>query len=380
MYLSKLDSGNVVFFFGAGASAPFGIPTMKQFVNDFEELLFENAEKKEREMYSDIKKTLENKTHRHVDLEGIFTVIDGIINYDNPEKLGMLALYFESERKKHFPTAEHVETCNKLKVKFQNFIKEKCDIPGTFPKIEKVYGDFFNRIALELGNYDTHGKYFFNSNWNIFTTNYDVCLECFWRTIVQINLNTVFKHDPRRNKSIMDPYSILANTRGEIKLFKLHGSISWLIDEKTGDVIEVSEKGHSLMGTSYAGEMMLYPISEKELYLEPYISMLVKLNRELERKAIWIVIGYSFNDPVIQEIFRKNWSTNKHLILIHPNANEIFNRQLKGIVGDSIEKYFGLTESLAITGDKRFDYRQVNHQLIHKLVEHPKYQWNQEPK
>jgi hypothetical protein len=376
MDLSKLDSGNIVFFFGAGASAPFGIPTMKQFVNDFEEFLLENAEKKEREMYSDIKKTLENKTHRHVDLEAIFTVIDGIVNYDNPEKLGMLALYFESERKKHFPTTEHVETCNKLKAKFQNFIKEKCDIPGTFPKIEKVYSDFFNRIALELGTYDTRGKYVFNSNWNIFTTNYDVCLEYYWRTLIQINLDTAFMFDKRRSKCIMRPNSILANPPGVIKLFKLHGSINWMIDEKTGDVIEVSEKGHSLMGASYTGEMMLYPISEKELYLEPYISMLVRLNRELERKAIWIVIGYSFNNPVIQEIFRKNWSTNKHLILIHPKANEIFNRQLKGIVGDSIEKYFGLTESSAITGDKMVDYRQLNHQLNHKLVDQPKYQWN----
>ena len=52
----------------------------------------------------------------------------------------------------------------------------------------------------------------------------------------------------------------------------------------------------------------MYPIAEKELYLEPYISMLVRLNRELKRKKVWLVIGYSFNDPVIQEIFRYLYS------------------------------------------------------------------------
>ena len=33
--MSEIKSSDVVFFFGAGASAPFGIPTMKQFVTDF---------------------------------------------------------------------------------------------------------------------------------------------------------------------------------------------------------------------------------------------------------------------------------------------------------------------------------------------------------
>ena len=94
----KLGTEDVVFFFGAGASAPFGIPTMGQFVVDFEKFLNANAERKERELYSDIKQTLETKIHRNVDLEAVFTVIDGIIHYDDPEKLGMLALYFETDQ------------------------------------------------------------------------------------------------------------------------------------------------------------------------------------------------------------------------------------------------------------------------------------------
>ena len=71
-----------MFFFGAGASAPFGIPTMKQFVGNFENYLNENADKDERELYSDIKSTLEKKIHRPPDLEAVFTVIDGIISYE----------------------------------------------------------------------------------------------------------------------------------------------------------------------------------------------------------------------------------------------------------------------------------------------------------
>ena len=42
----SFNANNVVFFFGAGASAPFGIPTMKQFVVDFEKKLEKEGTKR----------------------------------------------------------------------------------------------------------------------------------------------------------------------------------------------------------------------------------------------------------------------------------------------------------------------------------------------
>lgn len=44
-----------------------------------------------------------------------------------------------------------------------------------------------------------------------------------------------------------------------------------------------------------------------------------------------------------------------------------------------MEKYFGLTEPESITGGKSADYRQANHQLIHKSIEQLKFSWNQDP-
>ena len=152
------------------------------------------------------------------------------------------------------------------------------------------------------------------------------------------------------------------------------------VDGKTGDVVELQERGRSFMGRDYTGELMLYPLAAKELYLEPYVSMLVRLNRELQRKPIWIVIGYSFNDPVIREIFIKNWSLWEYeLILVHPDAEEIGNKKLSEIHVTPIEKYFGLTEAKFEYSGKKVDYRQVNHQIIHKLKKEPKFSWNQDP-
>jgi hypothetical protein len=122
-------------------------------------------------------------------------------------------------------------------------------------------------------------------------------------------------------------------------------------------------KAQSHLGRKYEGEMMVYPIAEKELYADPYISMLLRLNRELERKSAWVVIGYSFNDPIIREIFLRRSNDNKHLILVHPEADSVWKNRLsliKGIV-HPMEKKFGLDDT----------YRQVNHQIIHQLKENP---------
>lgn len=380
--MSKVDPSNVLFFFGAGASSAFGIPTMKQFVNDFEQYLKENASIDERDLYMDIKDTLQGRMHREVDLEAIFSVIDGVINYDDPEKLGMLALYFASEFKKHFPNKDHVEIAKKLKQKFQTYVKEKCVPPEqSYSKFSQVYKDFFNRFAKELGSFDRNAGYYYYSNWVIFTTNYDTCLESYWCQTANVGIDTNFEFDNARRVNVLRPLKILNEGSGEIKLFKLHGSISWQVEEKTGDVIEVWDKGNSIIGRRYVGELMLYPIAEKELYLDPYISMLLRLNRELSKKTVWIVIGYSFNDPVIQEIFLRNSSESKHLILVDPNADEIHTKLLQGLKGklSSLNKKFGVVdESKSTSPIPDESYKKVNHQIMHKIVGIPKYGWNDE--
>jgi hypothetical protein len=142
------------------------------------------------------------------------------------------------------------------------------------------------------------------------------------------------------------------------------------------------EKGSSLIGRKYVGELMLYPIAEKQLYFEPYISMLVRLNRELERKNVWIVIGYSFNDLVIKSIFLKHSTEKKHLILVHPNAEAILNQRLSGIKSkiSPIQQHFGLCEKKTISGLGSQTFSQVNHQIMHKLVDgEPRFRWDQFP-
>jgi hypothetical protein len=113
--------------------------------------------------------------------------------------------------------------------------------------------------------------------------------------------------------------------------------------------------------------MMIYPLHEKELYLEPYISMLKKLNYELRTKQIWIIIGYSFNDPVIREIFINNYKFNpgKKVVLLHPHA-ELIRREKLSV--SSCYEWILLNQKF---GEE--DYTTVNYNLISKLKSNPIY-------
>lgn len=354
----SFSADDIVFFFGAGASAPFGIPTMKQFVVDFEKELSENGSDQESIMYDRIKGILEERLHDSVDLEGIFTVIDGIINYC-PERLGLLSIYLAKEFKS--PNRFDVEICQSLKAKFHSFVREKCVIPQeSFDKISEVYRDFFNRFWHESTRkgtpiYGQRGKYCYCTEWTMFTTNYDTCLEHYWRQVARVNLNTASRAREETRTWILDPQLFFQTN---MRLFKLHGSVSWLLENDGTVTEEQILMGRQLVGRQFVGEMMVYPIQQKELYLEPYISMLKQLNFQLKSKSIWIVVGYSFNDPIIQAIFAMNSNEKKRMVLLHPQAKEVKEKRLKDVKCEKMVLSQKFGES---------DFKTVNFALIKEI-------------
>jgi len=104
-------------FFGAGASKPFGIPTMQDMVVEFENRL-KDEDKKCFEFYYKIKEIIvEEYGKSHVDIESIFSVLDGIISQTKAKDLGYYAFYhIKSINNSHpegRPIDEHIERANK---------------------------------------------------------------------------------------------------------------------------------------------------------------------------------------------------------------------------------------------------------------------------
>ena len=332
---------NLLWFIGAGASAPFGIPTMQKMVVEFGEGLKKSESSAEISLYDKIWRFLEANLGRQVDLEAVMTIVESIVNW-SPDKLGIAALYHatgnlerqdpgQREVRVNPPEPETVETARKLQNRFEEYIKVKCEIPTTnVPKIEEAYGKLFDRIGVKFGGRNHFGH--LASDWPIFTTNYDLTLERYWRDCLKTRLNTGFSYDEIAGCYLSTPDELLGG--GSVRLFKLHGSVSWLMHPEYG-LTEHRAKPEAMKtwtGTPFLGQVMLYPVVEKELYLEPYMTMYRQLGRELSGTNFWMVVGYSFGDRVVRDMFIRCSSVQKRMVILHPHANEVVKR-LEGFKG-----------------------------------------------
>lgn len=359
---------DLTFFFGAGASAAFGIPTMRKMTADFENELRVNGSENERNLYYEIIRLLRKDLRSNMDIEAIFSVIDGLkdLKEHRPEHIGELALYVSRKlfgntlmNNKVIPKEAQMKTINLLESRFQSFIRRSCRLRGEYTDTRRnVLKHFFNSISEILTetnarSEDLQVKY--STDWTLFTTNYDRCLEVFWREDMRgPKLYTGFEQD----KLLADAFLHAAANKvlpphGGLRLVKLHGSTSWLRRKDTGEIVE---KEYDMDQASNG----IYPLSQKQLYIDPYVQMFYCLNKELEGRKVCIVIGYSFRDPVIQNIFASNFDKdeNKKMILVHPEASDIvksrFPSHKKRIL--QINKKFG-----------RNDYEQVNYEVAKQL-------------
>ena len=310
---------------------------MQGMVSEFEKTLQEGAKSEERRLYEEVCTFLNATLGRPTDLEAVFSVVESIMNW-SPDRMGVAALFhatkaarsrqgFEGIGGPSPPSTDEVRIARSLEADFERFVQHSCQLrDGMSEKIDSVYQNFFTRMSgpaqAETSGPDSRHPY---GNWPMFTTNYDAILEHYWLDIVQVALNTGFQFNPVARMEISNPESLRS---GGLRLFKLHGSITWLLDDRWGLTEQrvPPEKMKTYTGRRFRGPGMLYPIEEKELYVEPYETMYLMLNRELAQRSRWIAIGYSFGDRIIRGIFERNSRQETRLVLVHPRANEIATR------------------------------------------------------
>jgi hypothetical protein len=357
-----VDSDKILFFFGAGGSAEFGIPPMRKMAEDFKSIINQQNLPEERDAYNEIVKMLRDDMGPDVDIEAIFSVIDGLQEY-NIENIDELSIYIS---KKFFKdTLLHKKIASKtilqsLEKDFQRFIRKSCALKSPFrDKMVNVFTSFFNAVGEAVNTPSGNSSIKYDTRWTLFTTNYDRCLEAFWREDVRIALDTGFRdkngsissngtlHPDHFLYSFGSELQFLRGGRpGRLRLVKLHGSVTWLIRKDTREIEEKPfdiDQGVDLgTGSMYTDEVVIYPLRQKQLYVDPYVQMFFCLNKELQYNRVWIIVGYSFRDPVIQNIFNINFKDGKKMILIHPHPEAVKQRfpdhQDDIIV---IEKYFG---------------------------------------
>src|SRR5438046_7124475 len=149
-----------LFFFGAGSSARFGIPTMKDMVLQFKDELSKQSGKdidEEVQLYVGVEDILRNDFNR-VDLEAVFSVIDGIAGGLTPKELGYLATFFVRRARDptlfNPPSPEIQNSARRLLGKFQDFVKRVCWVkPEMLNEIMSAYVNFFPTVKRAFGGY-----------------------------------------------------------------------------------------------------------------------------------------------------------------------------------------------------------------------------------
>jgi hypothetical protein len=175
------------------------------------------------------------------------------------------------------------------------------------------------------------------SGLSIFSTNYDVCIEQF---CIENGRKYVDGFNPNWNPEV----EYLRHSYVDLRLYKLHGSITWYRSEGgeyTRSDIEVRDERPILVGGLEAVPLILYPGRKLE-YIEPVIYMLGEIKRQLQEADYVFIVGYSFKDLHIAKLFRYAAARNRKLImfLISPRAYDVYNRNLKYHEDEEFQKHY----------------------------------------
>jgi hypothetical protein len=306
-------------FLGSGSSVPFGLPTMRDLVKSFEEELLtitKSATGKEmREMltlYRDIKKKLE-KVYQYVDMESVFSVVDMISKDTLYSQLDFGSMYILSTKGnitngKIFTELQGDHALELLRM-YREHVRKECTLKHDYDDdINTIYKEFFGKIRDESKEERLY----------IYTTNYDRVLETYWE---DKEINDLFV--PRGGLQQFDRDRLIDGNY--TKLVKLHGSIDWFkLDD--GRIVRSHDKRMKIAGKVVEGEIMLYPIQQKDLYAYPWLDIFRQFKEDLKNAKNWIVLGYSFNDEYVKAMFLevlKDANFKHKLIIVHPHVKEI---------------------------------------------------------
>ena len=100
-----------------------------------------------------------------------------------------------------------------------------------------------------------------------------------------------------------------------LAIYRLHGSMSWI---ENGDRI-VNTRDYSLRARGHAGHLIIYPGFKGNPERDGHSAFRfahTTLRGELGETSVVLVIGFSFRDPHINDIFRDALKTNQNLRVV----------------------------------------------------------------
>jgi len=152
----------------------------------------------EYQLYRSVEELL-RKVYGYVDLEMVFSVIDGISRDLTTADLGFPIAYsvstigMDPRDLKLSKSDVDREAASKLMAKFKAFVRRKCTLEedDVENRIDALYFELFKKLSEISSHRDVsaEGKQYNHENWwwSLYTTNYDLVLETYWEGVTKIN-------------------------------------------------------------------------------------------------------------------------------------------------------------------------------------------------
>jgi hypothetical protein len=328
----------LIVFLGAGASRVFGIPTMREFIDIFDNELEKNS------LYNEIKNAFGRD---YFDLEVLMTILDDLSKdlkelrrTISPQTSDFLlrkshenALNYISD-KRIKTTAKEALSRLKGTIRRECFIAVQEKVNMILETYDKLFSILFDTPFVQgIGSYTSgDGKTRYPTNLKIFTTNYDTCVETYLnRRQITFTQGIV----PMYGYNVFDIDSF-NDSSANVGVFKLHGSVDLFI--KNRHIRQLSayryEKGVTHLGEDFGEELMRYPIEfggYQHVMESPFLDLFRLFRDRIRDDQLWLLVGSSFRDVTICSIMNdvlrsKRASEYPKILLVNPHSQKIIDR------------------------------------------------------
>jgi len=342
----------LVVFLGAGASAFVGIPDSTKLAQIVEQELRDHSNR-----IQQIRDRIQNFGLTY-DIEALLSVLSF---WANPRKAIDETGAFFAETTNYSSVNSfrknsrdiNIARSAKETIVRECFVNDRSRIYAIKRQYEKFFKDLHDVLGLRdcdpAGNKPCPPI-------DVFTTNYDNVVEEYCIANGMICCDG-YKEPPGRRRGTcefdQDEYS---NSPTLLRLYKLHGTVT-LARLSNGELVNIPlyPGGELRISGKPAFFDLIYPGTFLYATREPQLELLNLLKQNLSSSDWCIIIGYSFRDPNVRQIFidvllrRKQTRRRFKVILIDPEADKIIAKHRLGRLGmTDLKKKF---EQLNVNND-----------------------------
>ena len=306
--MKKSTPEDLVLFLGAGASIPFGIPGMSQFIKLLDDAMESGAipvGDDGKELWQRLLDIAEQE-NVEIDLEWILSILNDLSERNLRPAIRLFGISFEENQLEQLRSS-----AMELRAGIEEYVRRKCRLTSENKDIAaEYYRGFFEEL---LNGWGYHPK--------IFTTNYDNVIESsnerrnrhISPNRPKISLVSGFPASSESQDQIWDPRVFEDRIIGDSishQLFKLHGSVDWYVGQRDNQqvILRIGAIGNGLELTdgTKLESLLIYPVEQKKVFSPPFTELFYQFRSTLIYEArVLVVIGYSFRDEMIQNLFKE---------------------------------------------------------------------------